>query len=198
MEGDNTVKHYSLPTTPCDRLMQHDLTGAKLKAALSEHRAGLDPVALLHNIREALVTVTLPELGEAPQGESLEQFLAKLPSLWRQGEARPTHAARVRGSRHWRTRRDPFEEVWLDILLWLRGQPFPVAGAFDDDLVAGVGQPDEGAVAEDGVLEQAQPLVHGPVASDDEAGSPVAVDDQFVQVRGLLGGEAVQAPGRPG
>ena len=106
--------------------MQHDSTGAKLKAALNEHRAGLDPVALLHAIREAqpaLVAAASPELGETPQGESLEQFLAKLPSLWRQGEAGPTHAARVSSSRHWRARRDPFEEAWLDVLLWLQAEP---------------------------------------------------------------------------
>ena len=124
--GATTVKHYSLPTTPCDRLIQHDSPVGKLKAALSEYRAALDPVALLHTIREAqstLAAVTSPELGGTPQGESLEQFLAKLPSLWRKGEARPTHATKVRGSRHWRTRKDPFEEVWLDVLLWLQAEP---------------------------------------------------------------------------
>ena len=36
----------------------------------------------------------------------------------------------------------------------MRGQPFPVAGALDDDLVAGVGQPVQGAVAQDGVVEE--------------------------------------------
>ena len=51
---------------------------------------------------------------------------------------------------------------------------FPVAGAFDDDLVAGVGQAVEGTVAEDGVVEEAQPFVHGPVAGDDEARRPMA------------------------
>ena len=49
-------------------------------------------------------------------------------------------------------------------------EPFPVAGTFDDDLVAGVGQAVQGAVAEDGVIEEAEPFVHGPVAGDDEAG----------------------------
>ena len=49
-------------------------------------------------------------------------------------------------------------------------EPFPVAGAFDDDLVAGVGQAIQRAVAEDGVIEEAEPFVHGPVAGDDEAG----------------------------
>ena len=75
----------------------------------------------------------------------------------------------------------------------MRGEPFAVAGALDDDLVAGVGQVIEGAAAENGVLEQAQPLVHGAVAGDEEAGGPVAVQDQLVEVGRLLGGEPVQA-----
>ena len=101
-----TVKHYSQPTTPCDRLMQHDATSDEMKDALKEYRARLDPVLLLHTSREAqsaLVAATAPEVRETPPGESLEYFLAKLPRLWRQGEVRPTHAARGRGPRHWRT-----------------------------------------------------------------------------------------------
>ena len=69
---------------------------------------------------------------------------------------------------------------------------FPVAGTFDDDLVAGVGQAVEGAVAEDGVVEEAEPFVHGPVAGDDEAGRPMAIEDQLVEIGGLLGSEPVQ------
>ena len=61
-------------------------------------------------------------------------------------------------------------------------QPFPVAVALNDDLVAGVGQPVQGGVAEDGVLEEFQPLVNGAVAGDDEAGRPVPVEDEFVEV----------------
>ena len=74
-----------------------------MKDALSEHRAALDPIMLLHSIREAqsaLVAVTSPELGGTPQADSLEQFLAKLPILWRQGETRPTHAAGIFSSHH--------------------------------------------------------------------------------------------------
>ena len=109
-DDSTTVKHYSQPATPCDRLIQHDATGAEMKASLDEYRIGPDPVLLLHTIREAqsaLVATTSPEVRETPWGESLERFLAKLPSLWRQGEVRPTHAARVRAPRHWRTRKDP-------------------------------------------------------------------------------------------
>ena len=124
--GATTVKHYSQPTTPCDRLIRHDATRDEMKDALKEYRARLDPVLLLHTIREAqsaLVAATAPEVREAPTGESLEHFLAKLPRLWRQGEVRPTHAAKVRGPRHWRTREDPFEGVWGDVLIWLQAEP---------------------------------------------------------------------------
>ena len=38
-------------------------------------------------------------------------------------------------------------------------ESFPVAGAFDDDLVAGVGQAIQRAVAQDGVIEETQPFV---------------------------------------
>ena len=125
-DGATTVKHYSPPTTPCDRLIQHDTTSDGMKDALKEYRARLDPVLLLHTIREAqsaLVAATAPEVRETPSGESLDRFLTKLPSLWRQGEVRPTHAARVSSPRHWRTRNDPLEGVWGDVLVWLQAEP---------------------------------------------------------------------------
>ena len=120
-DGATTVKHYSQPATPCDRLIQHAETYDDMRSDLKEYRARLDPVLLLHTIREvqsALVATTVPEVRETPTGESLEYFLAKLPRLWRQGEVRPTHAAKVRGPRHWRTRNDPFEGVWDAVLIW--------------------------------------------------------------------------------
>ena len=38
-----------------------------------------------------------------------------------------------------------------------------VAGPFDDDLVGGVGQPIQCAVAENGIIEKAQPFVHAAI-----------------------------------
>ena len=73
------------------------------------------------------------------------------------------------------------------------GQGFPIAGAFDHDLVAGVGQAVQCAVAEDAIVEEAEPFVDGPVAGDDEAGRAVAVENEFVTVGGLPGGELVEA-----
>lgn len=78
------------------------------------------------------------------------------------------------------------------------GQSFPVAAALDDDLVAGVGQAvqgavPQGAVPEDGIIEEAEPFFDGPIAADDETGSPVSVEDEVIQVRRLLSGETVQS-----
>ena len=73
--GSRVVKRYSPPATPCDRLMQHDAVSVEMKAALSEYRVQLDPVALLHAIREAqsaLAAVTFPAIRPTPSGESLE------------------------------------------------------------------------------------------------------------------------------
>ena len=97
-----------------------------MKKQLRECRAGCDPETLLSSIREAqsaMAAMSSPQLQEAPQGETLDRFLARLPSLWQQGVARPTHKARVRLPRHWRTRKDPFEGVWCEVLLWLQKDP---------------------------------------------------------------------------
>ena len=72
-------------------------------------------------------------------------------------------------------------------------QFFPTAGPLNDDLVADSGQPVQGAVTEDGVVEETQPLVHAPVVGDDEAGDPMATDDQLVEVSRLQSGEPVEA-----
>ena len=83
-DGSRTVKRCSQPTTPCDRLIQHDATGDDMRAAQIRYWSGLDPVLLLHAIREAQsapVAATSPEVRETPHGESLSKFLAQLPRL---------------------------------------------------------------------------------------------------------------------
>ena len=124
--GSRVVKRYSPPATPCDRLIQHDAVSVEMKAARSEYRVQLDPVALLHAIREAqsaLAAVTSPAIRPTPSGESLEQFLAKLPDWWRQDAAHTSRKRRVQPPRTWRTRPDPFEGVWCDVLSWLQEDP---------------------------------------------------------------------------
>ena len=52
-DGSKTVKCYSPPATPCDRLLREDSVGERVREELNEYRAGLDPVELLRSTREA-------------------------------------------------------------------------------------------------------------------------------------------------
>ena len=124
--GAKVKKVYHKPATPCERLLGHAAVAEAVKEALRAERDRLDPLALLQRIREgqtALAALGSGELGSGPGRESLDQFLAKLPELWRAGEARPTHRQGDRQPRAWRTRKDPFEGVWPEILRWLQADP---------------------------------------------------------------------------
>ncbi len=55
-----------------------------------------------------------------------------------------------------------------------------------------MGQPVERALREDGIVEEGDPLVDGPVARDEGRGTPVALEDDLVQIARLLGAEATQ------
>ena len=56
-----------------------------------------------------------------------------------------------------------------------------------------VGEAIEGAVGEDGVVEEGDPFLDGAVARDDRGGPAVALDEDVVEVAGLLGGELPEA-----
>ena len=43
--------------------------------------------------------------------------------FWRSGEVRPTHRREPKPGRWWRTRQDPFAEVWPVLLSWLEEKP---------------------------------------------------------------------------
>ena len=75
----------------------------------------------------------------------------------------------------------------------MRRESLAVAFAVVQDLVAGVGEPVEGAVSEDRGVEQAEPLLDVAVGGDHEAGAAVTGDNQFVEVDRLLMVEPVQA-----
>jgi hypothetical protein len=125
-EGAKVKKTYHAPTTPCARLLAHPSVSEVVKEKLRSERDRLDPLELLHHVREsqaALAALGSGDMGNGPIRESLEQFLAKLPELWRAGEVRPTHRQSASRPRAWRTRADPFAGVWPEILLWLQEDP---------------------------------------------------------------------------
>src|SRR5512135_19982 len=136
-DGAKVKKKYHKPATPCDRLLAHPSVTAAAKEALRAEFVPLDPLALLHQIRDgqsALAALGSGALTHGPERESLEEFLAKLPELWRAGEARPTHRKEPASPRAWRTRKDPFEEVWPEILLWLQQDPDSTAKSLTERL----------------------------------------------------------------
>jgi hypothetical protein len=136
--GAKVRRIYHPPATPCERLLMHPSVAEEIKERLRAQRQQLDPLELLHHIREgqtALAALVSEESSrEGPGRTTLDQFLSQLPRLWRSGEVRPTHHAKNERIRDWRTRKDPFEAVWLDVLHWLQNDPDPTAKALFERL----------------------------------------------------------------
>ena len=125
-EGATVTKRYDLPATPCDRLLTHPSVNLDIREEIQLRRASLDPIDLLYRIRTtqaALAALVSGETDIGQQQDEINDFLAQLPRLWQQGEIRPTHTRQSTKPRHWRTRKDPFEKVWIEILRWLQNEP---------------------------------------------------------------------------
>ena len=125
-ERGKIKKLYHPPATPCDRLLTHPAVDGEVKAALRKRRDQLDPVQLLHRMRQgqsALAALSSGEPSAGPDRQNLNEFLAALPQLWRSGEVRPTHRKTQPKAHYWRTREDPFKRVWAELLLWLQAEP---------------------------------------------------------------------------
>jgi hypothetical protein len=127
-EGAKVTRQYYRPATPCERLLASDRVSLEGKEQLRRTLAALDPVQLLQAIRQAQSELVALEVGNSPEGatatdEALSRFMESLSTAWREGEVRPTHRKRGRGPRTWRTRVDPFEEVWPVVERWLMEQP---------------------------------------------------------------------------
>ena len=67
--------------------------------------------------------------------------------------------------------------------------------ALNDDLIAGVVQAIQGAIAQDEIIEVCRPLDLAPTA-DDEAGSTSPIDDRLAESRWTGGQQAHADPGR--
>jgi len=127
-DGAHIRKRYHPPQTPCQRLLASDAVPEEVKARLRETGAKLDPLRLLEDIRRMQShLVALVDHGEAytpsPANRDLTGFLAGLSTAWKLGEARPTHRPKPKAVRHWRSRIDPFESAWPQLLLWLEADP---------------------------------------------------------------------------
>jgi hypothetical protein len=127
-DGAKVNKQYHVTATPADRLLASDRVSVTCKQQIREVFAALDPVELLRQIREAQGRLSSLEVGGQAAPSPVTQpstrvFVASLSIAWQNGEVRPTHRKQARGSRTWRTRVDPFEEVWPTIEQWLTDAP---------------------------------------------------------------------------
>lgn len=119
--GARVKKRYLRPATPCDRLLMSPEIDEGTRERLRVIRERLDPAALLDRIRTeqrvlAEIISGSTELVVPPQTTDLDQFVQALAVAFREGEVRATHRQRERKRstepRHWRTRADPFDDVW--------------------------------------------------------------------------------------
>lgn len=160
--GSHVHRSYFPPATPCERLLSSARVSQDAKEALREQKATLDPVRLIQTIRElqstiaGLATQNDPSSGRTPSSRSLDEFLEQLPRLWKQGEVRATHRKSASAPHNWRTRKDPFESVWPELLTWLQRNPDILA----TELFARLRAKYLGIYA-DGQLRTLQRRVHG-------------------------------------
>lgn len=128
-EGSRVTKRYAPPATPCERLLAIGCLDEASAARLREQLMGLDPVALLCEIRlaqEVLAGCNLGGSANSALRESqpdIETFVQGLATAWRDGEARATHRRQSGVPRWWRSRSDPFEHTWSAVESWLQSQP---------------------------------------------------------------------------
>lgn len=137
-EAGKVKKQYHAPATPCDRLLSREDVSEKTKESLRSQRELLDPVELLHRIRQfqtALAALSRGESSLGPDRKSLNEFMAALPEMWRLGEVRPTHRKPEGVPHYWRTREDPFKDVWAEVLLWLQQEPDATAKGLLERLI---------------------------------------------------------------
>nr|WP_318290095.1 hypothetical protein [Paraburkholderia sp. BL8N3] len=128
--GAKVTKCYEAPLTPLERVLRSPSIPEATKRSLRQRFRRLDPLDLLHRIREVQQRVAqssasggLPASTKTAPEVPLSDFLSSLGTAWQAGEIRPTHHRKARVPRDWRTREDPFEHTWPKIMEWLETEP---------------------------------------------------------------------------
>ncbi len=122
-DGARVSKRYHAPLTPFQRVQAHSAVSDSTKQALTAQFETLDPVALLHDIREAqarlvaLADAKPPAETDVADGVDVEQFLEGLRHAWKEGEVRPTSRRKPSAPRG-RRRPDPLAKVTADLRAW--------------------------------------------------------------------------------
>lgn len=132
-EDGKVVKRYHAPATPYEQLLADDRVEPGVKQQLRQQFDALDPLELLSQLRQAQERIVCLEAGTeaepTPVVPELDQFVRSLSTAWRAGEVRPPYKKRRSDAKPhtWRTRPDPYEEVWPLLLQWLNQEPHATA-----------------------------------------------------------------------
>ena len=117
------TKRYHPPLTPFQRVLAHPAVSRAAKDEVAAQFAQLDPVVLLHDIRQAQARLTalvdatpLPENDADPKAD-VEEFLNGLRHAWKEGEVRPTSRKKPPAPRG-RRRPDPLADVTDTLKAW--------------------------------------------------------------------------------
>lgn len=127
-DGARVTKRYHLPLTPFQRVSAHPAVASVAKDALVVQFAQLDPVVLLHEIRQAQTRLTaLADAAACAENdgnpkEDIEAFLSGLRYAWKEGEVRPTSRAKPPIPRG-RSRPDPLVKVTNHLRAWFEEDP---------------------------------------------------------------------------
>jgi len=126
-DGARVHKTYSAPATPHQRLVAEARTPDAVRDRVNEIYAGLDPVALLHDIRA--IQQQLASLADAAPASQptaappIEQFLSSLRTAWKEGAGRPTDRPVAKLKRE-RRRPDPLLKATPQLREWFEAEPW--------------------------------------------------------------------------
>jgi hypothetical protein len=129
--GARVSKRYHPPLTPFQRVQTHPAVAQAAKDALAAQFVQLDPVILLHEIRQAQSRLTaLADATPIADGNDakadVEAFLDGLRHAWKEGEVRPTSRKKPPIPRG-RRRPDPLAKVTDDLKAWFNEDPAQTA-----------------------------------------------------------------------
>lgn len=123
--GGKTVRKHDVPKTPYNRLIDLHILRSDLRGHFDDIIHAIDPLKLLETIRLYQHQLARIAVGE-PVGDKrsdLTAFLQGLSVAWQEGAVNPLHHPAPSKPRHWRTRADPFTDVWNEIEIWLKNEP---------------------------------------------------------------------------
>lgn len=124
-DGARVTKRYHPPLTPFQRVQAHPAVAPVAKDVLAAQFVQLDPVILLHEIRQAQARLTAlaDATGHGDDAkEDVEAFLSGLRHAWKEGEVRPTSRKKPPIPRG-RRRPDPLAKVTGDLKEWFDADP---------------------------------------------------------------------------